>query len=118
MDKIDLAQDRDWLGEGSCEHGNEPVGPIKCREVSFRYKPAIATKSPIGVIIYQCITTCFGPYGPSSGEYNILPCLLTSPKRYRYLNDPLFISMSLIVQRQARVIYIGLYTNIFGNSPS
>jgi hypothetical protein len=28
----------------------------------------------IGVIIYHCITTCFGPYGPSSGEYNILPC--------------------------------------------
>jgi hypothetical protein len=50
-------------------------------EESFRYKPAIATKSLIGVIIYHCIATCFGPYGPSSGEYNILPCLLTSPKR-------------------------------------
>jgi hypothetical protein len=32
MDWIDLAQDRDqW--EGSCEHGNEPSGSIKCWEV-------------------------------------------------------------------------------------
>jgi hypothetical protein len=29
MDWADLAQDRDqW--EGSCEHGNEPSGSIKC----------------------------------------------------------------------------------------
>jgi hypothetical protein len=32
MDWIDLAQDRDqW--RGSCEHGNEPSGSIKCWEV-------------------------------------------------------------------------------------
>jgi hypothetical protein len=52
----------------------------------FQVKPAITTKRLIGVIIYHRITICFGPYGPSSGEYNILPCLLTSPKRYRYFN--------------------------------
>jgi hypothetical protein len=28
-------------------------------------------ESFIDVIISPCITTCFGPYGPSSGEYNI-----------------------------------------------
>jgi hypothetical protein len=32
MDWINLARDRDqW--EGSCEHGNEPSGSIKCWEV-------------------------------------------------------------------------------------
>jgi hypothetical protein len=30
MDWIDLAQDRD---QGSCEHGNEPSGSIKCWEI-------------------------------------------------------------------------------------
>jgi hypothetical protein len=36
--------------------------------------PAIATESFffIDVIISLRITTCFGPYGPSSGEYNVL----------------------------------------------
>jgi hypothetical protein len=29
MDLIDLAQDRDQR-RGSCEHGNEPSGSIKC----------------------------------------------------------------------------------------
>jgi hypothetical protein len=32
MDWIDLAQDWDQL-EGSCEHGNEHAGSIKCQEV-------------------------------------------------------------------------------------
>jgi hypothetical protein len=32
MDWIDLVQDRDPVG-GSCEHGNEPSGSIKCWEV-------------------------------------------------------------------------------------
>jgi hypothetical protein len=32
MDWIDLAHDR-VLVEGSCEHGNEPLGSIKCWEV-------------------------------------------------------------------------------------
>jgi hypothetical protein len=32
MDWIDLAHDRDRWG-GSCEHGNEPPGSIKCREI-------------------------------------------------------------------------------------
>jgi hypothetical protein len=32
MDWIDQAQDRGPV-EGSCEHGNEPSGSIKCREV-------------------------------------------------------------------------------------
>jgi hypothetical protein len=32
MDWIDLTQDRDPV-EGSCEHGNEPSGFIKCWEV-------------------------------------------------------------------------------------
>jgi hypothetical protein len=32
MDWIDLAQDRDQWG-GSCEHGNEPSGAIKCLEI-------------------------------------------------------------------------------------
>jgi hypothetical protein len=32
MDWINLAQDRDPL-EGSCEHGNEPSGSIKCWEI-------------------------------------------------------------------------------------
>jgi hypothetical protein len=32
MDWIDLAQDRDqW--RAPCEHGNEPSGSIKCREI-------------------------------------------------------------------------------------
>jgi hypothetical protein len=33
MDWIDLAQDRDQWMEGSCEHGNEPLGSIKYGEV-------------------------------------------------------------------------------------
>jgi hypothetical protein len=32
MDWIDLAQDRDTV-EGSCEHGNELSGSIKCWEI-------------------------------------------------------------------------------------
>jgi hypothetical protein len=32
MDWTDLAQDRGTL-EGSCEHGNEPLGSTKCWEV-------------------------------------------------------------------------------------
>jgi hypothetical protein len=32
MDWIVLAQDRDQVG-GSCEHGNEPSGSMKCWEV-------------------------------------------------------------------------------------
>jgi hypothetical protein len=32
MNWIDLAQDRDPV-EGSCEHGNETLGSIKCWEV-------------------------------------------------------------------------------------
>jgi hypothetical protein len=32
MDWIDVAQDRDQWG-GSCEHGNELSGSIKCWEV-------------------------------------------------------------------------------------
>jgi hypothetical protein len=32
--------------------------------------PAIATENFTDVVISLCITTCFGPYGPSSGEYN------------------------------------------------
>jgi hypothetical protein len=32
MDWIGLAQDRGSV-EGSCEHGNEPSGSIKCSEV-------------------------------------------------------------------------------------
>jgi hypothetical protein len=33
MDLIDLAQDRDQWREGSCEHGNEPSGSIKCLKI-------------------------------------------------------------------------------------
>jgi hypothetical protein len=33
MDRIDLAQDREEPVEGSCEHGNEPSGSIKCLKV-------------------------------------------------------------------------------------
>jgi hypothetical protein len=32
MDWIDLAQDRDQWRD-SCEHGDEPSGSLKCREV-------------------------------------------------------------------------------------
>jgi hypothetical protein len=39
------------------------------------------------VIIALCITTCFGPYGPSSSEYNILILFLNIfEKGYRYPN--------------------------------
>jgi hypothetical protein len=33
MDWICLAQDREGPVEGSCEHGNEPLGSINCSEV-------------------------------------------------------------------------------------
>jgi hypothetical protein len=32
MDWINLAQDRDNC-EGCCQHGNEPSGAIKCKEI-------------------------------------------------------------------------------------
>jgi hypothetical protein len=41
----------------------------------------------IDVIISPCITTCFGPYGPSSGEYNILFLFLNHVREsHRYHN--------------------------------
>jgi hypothetical protein len=33
MDWIDLAQDRDKWRKGSCEHGSEPSGFIKCSKI-------------------------------------------------------------------------------------
>jgi hypothetical protein len=36
----------------------------------------------IDVIISLCITTCFGPYGPSSGEYNYYLKHLRESHRY------------------------------------
>jgi hypothetical protein len=33
VDWIDLVQEGDQWREGSCEHGNEPSGSIKCWEV-------------------------------------------------------------------------------------
>jgi hypothetical protein len=32
MDWINLAEDRDRWGGGSCKWGNKPLGSIKCRE--------------------------------------------------------------------------------------
>jgi hypothetical protein len=50
--------------------------------------PAIATVGFIDVIGYY-LTTCFGPRGPSSGEYNILIRPLTSSGEYNILIRPL-----------------------------
>jgi hypothetical protein len=58
-----------------------PMGRILLRDVYVRIAPnntpAIATVGFIVVIGYY-LTTCFGPHGPSSGEYNILIHPLTS----------------------------------------
>jgi hypothetical protein len=34
MDRINLVQDRPV--EGSCEHGNEPLGTLSCKPSNFR----------------------------------------------------------------------------------
>jgi hypothetical protein len=56
---------------------------------------AIATVGFIDVIGYY-LTTCFGPHGPSSGEY-VLIRPLTSSENHRYFNGSAVLSMSLIV---------------------
>jgi hypothetical protein len=43
------------------------IGP--CKNLSDIYLQS-QLRNFIDVIISLCITTCFGPYGPSSGEYN------------------------------------------------
>jgi hypothetical protein len=59
--------------------------------------PVIVTVGFIVVVIGYYLTTCFGPHGPSSGEYNILISPLTSSENYRYHNGSAVLSMSLIV---------------------
>jgi hypothetical protein len=57
---------------------------------------AIVTVGFIVVIGYY-LTICFGPHGPSSGEYNILIRPLTSSENYRYHNGSVVLSLSIIV---------------------
>jgi hypothetical protein len=54
------------------------------------------------LLFYNCITTCFGLHGPSSGEYNILPCLLTFFIRFDY---------------KILVFRLDYYTNMLMKSP-
>jgi hypothetical protein len=76
-----------------------PIGRIPLRDVYVRISqnntPATATVGFIDVIGYY-LTTCFGPHGSSSGEYNILIRPLTSSENYRYYNGSV-LSKSLIV---------------------
>jgi hypothetical protein len=55
-----------------------PIGRILLRDVYVRITqnntPAIVTVGFIVVFVNYCHTTCFGPHGPSSGEYNTLTC--------------------------------------------
>jgi hypothetical protein len=58
----------------------------------FRYIPAIATENFL-LILSLCITTCFGPYGPSSGEHNTsFVILYIVEKALTTTTDPLFTS--------------------------
>jgi hypothetical protein len=53
---------------------------------SIKHKPAIATESFIDVFFSISLTTCFDPFGPSSGESQYVIFSHTSPENYRYLN--------------------------------
>jgi hypothetical protein len=77
------------------------VGCILLRNVheeSFRHIPAIATENFIDVIISVCITTCFGPYGPSSGEYNYH--LKHLRESHRYNNNIIYIYIMYIISNK------------------
>jgi hypothetical protein len=67
---------------------------LNCIRIVQNNTPAIATVGFIVVIGYY-LTTCFGPHGPSSGEYNILIRPRTSSENYRYHNGSAILSMSL-----------------------
>jgi hypothetical protein len=67
------------------------VGCILLRNVHLRIFQTYTSNRNweffIDVIISLCITTCFGPYGPSSGEYNILFLFLKQLREsHRYHN--------------------------------
>jgi hypothetical protein len=58
-----------------------------CKNLSDIYLQSQLRVFFIDVIISLCITTCFGPYGPSSGEYNILFLFLKHLREsHRYHN--------------------------------
>jgi hypothetical protein len=88
--------------KSSCTLNFIPMGCILLCNVHVRISQIIYQQLQLKyfllvLLFYHCITTCFGLHGPSSGEYNILPCLLTSSKRYRYLNGSVVLSMFLFV---------------------
>jgi hypothetical protein len=39
--------------------------------IPFKYIPAIATENLLVLFLFSLFTTCFGPYGPSSGEIQL-----------------------------------------------
>jgi hypothetical protein len=52
----------------------------------IKHTPAIATESFIDVFFTISLTTCFGPFRPSSGETHYIIFSHTSPENYRYLS--------------------------------
>jgi hypothetical protein len=56
-----------------------------CKKL-FRHIPTIAIEKFIDVIISLYITTCFGPYGPSSCEYSYNYYLKHLRENHRYHN--------------------------------
>jgi hypothetical protein len=55
----------------------------------IRVYPQSQLRNLIDVIISLCITTCFGPYAPSSGEYNytIFKTSLRKPSLSQFLSQ-------------------------------
>jgi hypothetical protein len=51
--------------------------------------PAIATENLLAFLLFSLFTTCFGPYGPSSGEIQ-LHHLTYFEKAIDTTTDPLF----------------------------
>jgi hypothetical protein len=50
--------------------------------IPFKYIPAIATENLLVLFLFSLFTTCFGPYGPSSGEIQLHYLLTMAFSRY------------------------------------
>jgi hypothetical protein len=105
-----LVTDRNWSFGALLERILELIKAILNVQTSYVtisqiiYQQSQLKDVLLVLLFYNCITTCFGLHGPSSGEYNILPCLLTSSKSHCYLNGSVVLSLFLLYRRQAGVI--------------
>jgi hypothetical protein len=60
--------------------------------------------------VFFLLTTCLGPFGPSSGESQYIIFSHTSPENYRYLNGSVFLILQMVSVRIINNRYIPLMT--------